>query len=310
MTTSTSLRYQMCSLIVDSALALDELETASPTTAPDCRLDLGSGVPECILAWVDAQELRNGFIASEDDGGHLIVHMEDVATAVVTPSNDHITVYQHTTCAASVVHIVVDHVIPRLLARRGFTVLHATCVALGSTAIGFVGPSGAGKSTLALSLALAGADLLADDCLVLDATGGRIDVLRSYAAGRLRDDSAAVLLPGAPTHAVAGIGKQRVTTGNGRALPARYALGALIVLDRHPGDEISLTPLEAADAFWRLGAHAYVFDRMHHGFDGIGDVVDATPVYCLRYPSAFDRLPDVQVHLRHLAKRTHAEEVN
>ena len=45
--------------------------------------------------------------------------------------------------------------------------IHASCVALGNSAVLLFGPSGSGKSALALQLMALGADLIADDRTVL-----------------------------------------------------------------------------------------------------------------------------------------------
>ena len=52
--------------------------------------------------------------------------------------------------------------------------VHATCVAIGERAVLLCGPSGSGKSDLALRLIDGGAQLVADDQVVLRAEGGRI----------------------------------------------------------------------------------------------------------------------------------------
>ena len=52
--------------------------------------------------------------------------------------------------------------------------VHATCVAIGDRAVLLCGPSGSGKSDLALRLIDGGAQLVADDQVVLRAEAGRI----------------------------------------------------------------------------------------------------------------------------------------
>ena len=54
------------------------------------------------------------------------------------------------------------------------TRMHATCVAIGGAAVLLRGPSGAGKSDLALRLIEAGAKLVADDQVLLEAVDGRL----------------------------------------------------------------------------------------------------------------------------------------
>ncbi|NOX98844.1 MAG: hypothetical protein GXP30_03780 [Verrucomicrobia bacterium] len=64
-------------------------------------------------------------------------------------------------------HLLLNQVIPRLLAQLGETVLHASAVSLKTNdiAIAFIGESGVGKSTLAAWFCRKGASLLTDDCL-------------------------------------------------------------------------------------------------------------------------------------------------
>ncbi len=54
------------------------------------------------------------------------------------------------------------------------TVVHASCVALFGMAVLLRGPSGSGKSDLALRLVDAGAQLVADDQVVLEAVRGQV----------------------------------------------------------------------------------------------------------------------------------------
>jgi len=49
--------------------------------------------------------------------------------------------------------------------------LHGTCVALGDRGVLILGPAGAGKSTLAVQLIGLGAQLVADDRVIVDAEG-------------------------------------------------------------------------------------------------------------------------------------------
>src|SRR5262245_25522327 len=63
-------------------------------------------------------------------------------------------------------HLLIDQVLPRVLAHRGRLVLHAGGVRTPFGAIAFLGESGAGKSTLCSAMNRAGHRLLGDDGLV------------------------------------------------------------------------------------------------------------------------------------------------
>jgi HPr kinase/phosphorylase len=52
--------------------------------------------------------------------------------------------------------------------------VHATCVAIGDRAVLLIGKSGVGKSSTALELMAYGADLVADDQVILTTDGGTV----------------------------------------------------------------------------------------------------------------------------------------
>ncbi|MBF6559453.1 MAG: hypothetical protein IVW56_04100 [Candidatus Binataceae bacterium] len=93
-------------------------------------------------------------------------------------------------------HLVIDHVMPRVLNLLGSEALHATAVVAAAGACAFIGEAGTGKSTLAASFHLAGLPALCDDCLVLR-DEGRILATPAYPGMRLWDDSFAAIAGGA-----------------------------------------------------------------------------------------------------------------
>ena len=74
------------------------------------------------------------------------------------------------------------------------------------------------------------------------------------------------------------------------------------MLERGAAD-IDVETMGAAEAFWRLGENAYVYDGRQHGFDGLGSLVDTTPVYRLRYPTSYASLPAVHAAIHRLIER-------
>ena len=292
MKTSTLQRYRMCSLEVASEIPLVELDRSDNRSAADCIVRVDEQWPVAIAQWLSEHAHRDGFLAKEDPEGRLVVHLDGAAIIVVDAGNDTIVVHPELADADIVSHLVVDHVLPRLLARRGYTVLHATCVAYGDHAIAFVGASGAGKSTLAMSAVQDGARLLADDCLVLDRTDAGFEVLASYAGSRLWSDSASALAVDADGSFVNATGKSRLRVDTAVASGTRVRLAAVFVLERGAAD-VTVEAMNPAEAFWRLGENSYVYDGRQHGFDGVGSIVDTTAVCRLRYPTSFASLPAV-----------------
>jgi hypothetical protein len=302
MTASTLQRFRMCSLEVHSEIALVELDAGDENLAATCVVRLGREAPDAIARWLLDHEHRDGFLAKEDPEHRLVVHLDGAAIIVVSADNETIVVHPEVADADVISHLVVDHVLPRVLARRGYTVLHATCVAYRDRAVAFVGASGAGKSTLAMSAVQGGARLLADDCLVLDNCGTEFDVLASYAGSRLWSDSASALDVDPSGALVNGTGKSRVRLDVALESGARARLAAVFVLERGNTD-LAVEAMDPAEAFWRLGENAYVYDGRQHAFDGLGSLVDTTPVYRLRYPTSYASLPAVHAAIQQLIER-------
>ena len=298
MNTSTLQRYRMCSIEVASEIPLVELDRSVLRSAADCVVRVDAQWPVAIAQWLSQHPHREGFLAKEDPEGRLVVHLDGGAIIVVDAANATIVVHPEIDDADIVSHLVVDHVLPRLLARRGYTVLHATCVAYGEHAIAFVGASGAGKSTLAMSAVQEGARLLADDCLVLERTDAGFEVLASYAGSRLWSDSASALAVDADAH-INATGKSRLRVDTAPASGTRVALAAVFVLERG-GNDVGIEAMDPAEAFWRLGENSYVYDGRQHGFDGVGSIVDTTAVCRLRYPTSYASLPAVHTAINRM----------
>jgi hypothetical protein len=102
---------------------------------------------------------------------------------------------------ATLRHLVIDHVLPRVLNLRGFDALHATAVVIEDRVCAFVAEAGTGKSTLAASFHLAGYPAFCDDCLVLRNTRP-LTVLPAYPGVRLWEPSFQALGGNAATFGV------------------------------------------------------------------------------------------------------------
>ena len=64
-----------------------------------------------------------------------------------------------------------------ILHQRGYLVLHASCVSIRDTGVGFLGASGAGKSTIAAACRMRGHDILSDDITAVDISDGHPSVV-------------------------------------------------------------------------------------------------------------------------------------
>lgn len=82
-------------------------------------------------------------------------------------------------------HLFLNQVLPLVLSRLRPLVLHAGAVVVDGAVVAFVGPTGAGKSTLVAACARLGAEVMADDSLVLYPESGAWRAIPSYPAVRL-----------------------------------------------------------------------------------------------------------------------------
>src|SRR5690606_19444533 len=130
-------------------------------------------------------------------------------------------------------HMLVDQVLPRLLAQLGHLLVHGSALRIDGRGALFIGPSGRGKSTLAGLMQRQGHTVLSDDCILLVADGERFQALPTYPSLRLNIDSLAALFPVSPdTVSVAAYSEKRrlpmTTPGNlvdGMPVDALYLLG-------------------------------------------------------------------------------------
>lgn len=200
---------------------------------------------------------------------------------------------------ATLEHLLVDQVLPRVLAGTGRFMAHASALSINGQVALFSGPSGHGKSTLAAIFRLAGHELLSDDCLQLQPGVGGVTALPTYPGLRLRADSRQALWPGtlsASPNVARYSDKQRLAVAGDshgmtpRAVSAFYLLGSPL-----PGStSVAITPLPAAAAFQALLQHSFRFDvsdkaETARQFALCSAVARMLPAYLLQYPRDYSR---------------------
>lgn len=200
-------------------------------------------------------------------------------------------------------HLLLDHVLPLVLARRREIVLHGAVLSLGKRAAVLVGPSGAGKSTLTAFAEQQGWTVGGDDGVVLT-LGESVTVEPTYPMIRLTPE-ATELLGVPPSQGVMGAGKRRIPP---RASPSVSAAPqALAVV-------AALTPttagsLAAFSALNGAAAHAALFGTtfhteltdgplLRHVMAGLGRIVEVTPVGRLSVPRGRAGLAEAEEILR------------
>jgi hypothetical protein len=184
-----------------------------------------------------------------------------------------------------------------VLARRGITCLHASCVALGDDAIALAGESGRGKSTTAFALTRFGVEMVSDDILPLLEVPAGFDAIPGYPGIGLRPSGDGGLTVEA-RNSTSSRGKHFIRAGvdfrGFRAEPAR--LGAIYILGAR--SDLSEAPcigaLQSRQALYELLRNTYTsrIDRSmrHVEFSFLGKVVSRLPVRLVTPHTSLDRL--------------------
>jgi hypothetical protein len=204
-------------------------------------------------------------------------------------------------------HLLLDQVIPRVLAHHDQIVLHASAIAINGAAIAFVGESGAGKSTLATSFHENGHALLTDDSLLVKWEGHDIVAIPGYSGARLWEDSiSAVVGAGHNLQDVAHYSsKKRLNLqGDRKTDDSSISLEAVFVLENSiqcgSSNEITVEEMAGSSRVMKLLNHTIVLDakdrdRTRAQFCAVGHIADAgISVYKLHYPRQYEFIDQVR----------------
>jgi len=202
------------------------------------------------------------------------------------------------TDAATLEHLLVDQLLPRLLSHRGECMVHASALAIEDRHALFLGPSGWGKSTLAGLLHRRGHRVLSDDCVQLGYFNDQLAAIPTYPSLRLNPDSLDALFPECPdTSAVADYSiKRRVDLVSTREAGTSVPVAALYLLG-HPADAsdaVVITPLRPAETCMALIKHSFRFDLADREataaqLERCSHIARDVPAFRLDYPRDFTR---------------------
>jgi hypothetical protein len=210
-------------------------------------------------------------------------------------------------------HLLLDQVLPLVLAQQGACVIHASAViGPNGAALAFAAPSGFGKSTLASYLARQGCPLLTDDGVVLTEQDGQTLLVPGYSGARLWEDSLTALFGGqAALQPYADYTSKKRLALPFHDLPyGHYAapLGRFYFLTEPRDDGVlQITPLPARSTFLALLENTFQLDignrkQLKDNFARHVRLTALPHFYQLSYPREWARLPEVgDAIMRHAA---------
>jgi hypothetical protein len=287
-----------------TALLPTETMVADGRTIQVGRLDAAPCEPS-MTDWVHhwPPEVGDMSLARLKGEGSFLLRFHDLADFVISADGRQIEVWSAPSASEETCeHLLLDQVLPRILAQQGQLVLHAGAVRIRHEAIAFIGDSGIGKSTLTASLHAAGYSLLCDDGLVLTQGEVATVALPTYPSLRLWPESIASLYAQAPDVApMAHYSSKRRIISNDLVTNANVPLPltSLYVLGPAPDTaEISLKRLSSREACIAIIGNSFQLDitdrhRVANTFANASRIADHLPVISLTYPRDFARLPEV-----------------
>jgi hypothetical protein len=268
---------------------------------------VSDGSPPSHGEWIHHWQAEHGApalsLARATDGGYLL-HFPDLADFFIDGDGRQIKSRSAPgTNDATLRHLLLDQVLPRVIAHRGRVVLHAASVRIRGRVIAIAGTTGAGKSTLAASFLIAGHPLLSDDGLLLDPGQSGTVAQPTYPSLRLWPQTVERLFAEAPRmELMAHYSAKRRLMMNPDAKaclePAPLA-GLYVLAPRAPADTsgITMTRLSPADGCMAIVSNTFQLDvtdraRTASLLAAASLTAQQIPIFSLRLPDDLGLLPD------------------
>ena len=305
--------HRVSGLSLEADIPLPELPRASAAYA-DCRFQLLPPLRRAAAprAWLHRWRRDDGraLVSLGRAGRDYLVRFTRLADFLISREADLVRCRARPGISPTTVrHLLLDQVIPMVLAHRGRLALHASAAITGDGALAFAGKAGWGKSTICASLTHAGGSPLADDCLVIGGRRGRFFAVPSYPGLRLWPDTVKALGRRVDTcELVADYSEKRRITSRRADLRRRspVPLRAIYVLSPpRRRRAISIARIGPREAVGRLLAHTHRLDltdrsRLVAELDALSRLAARVPVFELAFPRDLERLAALRTAvLRH-----------
>ena len=216
-------------------------------------------------------------------------------------------------------HLLLDQVIPRVLGQQGRLVIHASAVTLPNRkTIAFLGNSGQGKSTTASYFCKKGAQLITDDCLLIEAQDKRVSGIPSYYGLRLSDDSINATSNEKQEYSPVShySDKKRLFPNDADSVRQNkaQAIDAFFLLENQNknknnySNNVSIEPINGSNSLMAMIEKMFVLDTTHkhnisYHFKSMGRVISTgVPLYKLELPHKYSLLPIAKEQIDSLLK--------
>jgi hypothetical protein len=315
--------YSYADLTVASTFPLRELSAIQNNpkeSFPDFTLYLLDSTPEepdqtdWIRHWRNDDEYITLSLARKGDG--FLLRFPFLADFIIDAEGSRIGVWAAPdTDEATLRHLLLDQVLPRVLGYKERLVLHASAVLVNGKAMAFAGNTGAGKSTLAANFQTAGYQVLTDDGLIVTAGESCSFALPVYPGLRLWPQSVAALFEEPVPDAKVALfeepvpdakvscysEKQRIQLPR-QVGPSSAKLSVLYILSSVNSDDaaggIGVKRLSPRDACIELIRYSFQLDVSNIRHSAVlmalaSAITQQLPVFTLAYPHDFSILPAV-----------------
>ena len=213
--------------------------------------------------------------------------------------------------------MLLDQIIPRILGQLGRLVVHASAVVLpnGKT-VAFLGDSGHGKSTTAAYFCQNGAQLLTDDCLLIENQESDVTAVPNYYGLRLFEDSIEEIFD--QKHEFSKVAhysnKKRLYPDNVKAIKLSSAtkMDAIFLLGKPDSntssDDVIIEPIRGTEELMVLIEQMFMLDvtdmdLIARQFQNLGKIISSElPIYRLEFPRKHSLLPVVKARVNNVLK--------
>ncbi len=306
----STLYYRIFDLRLESNVVIAELPLDRAGVA-DLRFRIvdqppSNITPECWQhEWRGAGDRIAVAVAEIDDGS--LLRFADIADFHLDAAHTTITGYRYPeTPAGALRHLLIDQVIPRVLAHQGAIVIHASAARVHRDCVAFLGPSGTGKSTLAASFLATGGAPFADDALQLIAGSEGVAAITGYPGLRIWPPSESILNARAwqgPLQ-MDGTAKRRYTPLGPLRQPERLKLLGIFTLSAEPDTAEQAVPVvrecSGSECLADLIKHTFVLNprslphqiKQLRALAGLANT--GIGFFRLSFPRRFDQLPRVR----------------